>query len=183
MLKTNSGQPSGARPPTQDTSRGHSAGGEEGVGGPPQATSVGSEAGGGGADHWSGQVIEAVVSVGGEGGITVLGGSDNGEFPYLGEISPGVRYQQGGPSLAPGAVLLEVQGQRVAGYTQRDVVAWINHCTRNGNPCVIRTAPPGRSCFLVASVRSGVPQGGMSARGVPNQTLTSVTLECRGYVW
>lgn len=160
MLKTNPGQPSGARPPTQDTSRGHSAGGEEGVGGPPQATSVGSEAGGGGADHWSGQVIEAVVSVGGEGGITVLGGSDNGEFPYLGEISPGVRYQQGGPSLAPGAVLLEVQGQRVAGYTQRDVVAWINHCTRNGNPCVIRTAPPGRSCFLVASVRSGVPQGG-----------------------
>ncbi|KAK4319196.1 hypothetical protein Pmani_009823 [Petrolisthes manimaculis] len=103
------------------------------------------------SDHWSSQVVEAIVSVGSsiEGttagtAITVLGGSDNGEFPYLGEISAGVRYQKGGPSLAPGALLLEVQGQRVAGYTQRDVVAWINHCTRNGNPCVIRTAPPGK---------------------------------------
>ena len=167
MLKTNIGQPNGVRPPIQDTNRGNSAGGEEGVGGPPKASSLGSNAGGGSPDHWSGQVIEAVVSVSGEGCITVLGGSDNGEFPYLGEISPGVRYQQGGPSLAPGAVLLEVQGQRVAGYTQRDVVAWINHCTRNGNPCVIRTAPPGTSSFLttrpgLACLRAARPQIGNS---------------------
>ncbi|CAL4061217.1 unnamed protein product [Meganyctiphanes norvegica] len=104
-----------------------------------------------GPDHWFYQVVEAIVSVpseSGETGINVLGGSDNGEFPYLGEISSGVRYQSGGPSLAPGAILLEVQGQRVAGYTQRDVVAWISHCTRNGNPCVIRTAPPGEFCHF-----------------------------------
>lgn len=113
-----------------------------------------------GPDHWFYQVVEAVVSItndnnqgsqqsgAGETGIAVLGGSDNGEFPYLGEISSGVRYGSGGPSLAPGAILLEVQGQRVAGYTQRDVVAWISHCTRNGNPCVIRTAPPGEFCYF-----------------------------------
>ena len=41
-------------------------------------------------------------------------------------------------------VLLEVQGQKVAGYTQGDVTAWINHCSRNSNPVVLRTAPQGR---------------------------------------
>ena len=95
-------------------------------------------------EHWSSAVVEAVVCVQGDSAITVLGGSDNGQFPYLGEISGNVKYDKGGPSLAPGALLLEIQGQRVSGYTQRDVVAWLNHCTRNGNPCVIRTAPPGK---------------------------------------
>lgn len=154
MLKTNLGQPSGARPASVDTTttttvRGEGGAAEDG-GGAPQTTGA-SDAGVvvAGPDHWSGQVVEAIVSVGSEGGITVLGGSDNGEFPYLGDISQGVRYQRGGPSLAPGAILLEVQGQRVAGYTQRDVVAWLNHCTRNGNPCVIRTAPPGMLRFHI----------------------------------
>ena len=41
-------------------------------------------------------------------------------------------------------MLLEVQGQKVAGYTQGDVTAWINHCSRNSNPVVLRTAPQGR---------------------------------------
>ncbi|KAK7071056.1 Membrane-associated guanylate kinase, WW and PDZ domain-containing protein 3 [Halocaridina rubra] len=143
MLKTTTpGQPA-ARPASSP--RGHSGVEEEGVlsgdNGNIKSNDVVITAG---SDHWSGQVVEAVVCVGSEGGIAVLGGSDNGEFPYLGEISSGVKYQRGGPSLAPGAILLEIQGQKVAGYTQRDVVAWINHCTRNGNPCVIRTAPPGK---------------------------------------
>ncbi|XP_069949404.1 membrane-associated guanylate kinase, WW and PDZ domain-containing protein 1 isoform X3 [Cherax quadricarinatus] len=144
MLKTSPGEPSGARPASLDTTNTALTEAASDDGGAHQAA-VASDAVVvvAPSDHWSGQVVEAIVSVGSEGGITVLGGSDNGEFPYLGEISQGVRYQKGGPSLAPGAILLEVQGQRIAGYTQRDVVAWINHCTRNGNPCVIRTAPPG----------------------------------------
>lgn len=160
MLRTSSGQPIGARPPSPNTTS--SGRGEEGhnttddgaaaAGGTPRtstgASSVAPPASSevvvvAGPNHWSGQVVEVVVSVGSEGGITVLGGSDNGEFPYLGEINQGIRYQKGDPPLVSAAILLEVQGQRVAGYTQRDVVAWINHCTRNGNPCVIRTAPPG----------------------------------------
>ncbi|XP_053642396.1 uncharacterized protein [Cherax quadricarinatus] len=145
MLKTSPGEPSGARPASLDTTNTALTEAASDDGGAHQAA-VASDAVVvvAPSDHWSGQVVEAIVSVGSEGGITVLGGSDNGEFPYLGEISQGVRYQKGGPSLAPGAILLEVQGQRIAGYTQRDVVAWINHCTRNGNPCVIRTAPPER---------------------------------------
>ena len=42
-------------------------------------------------------------------------------------------------------VLLEAQGQKVAGYTRADVNAWINHCSRNRNPVVIKTAPQGRN--------------------------------------
>jgi atrophin-1 interacting protein 1/endothelial cell adhesion protein len=38
---------------------------------------------------------------------------------------------------------LEIQGQKVAGYTQRDVVAWLNHCCRNGNPVVLKTVDAG----------------------------------------
>ena len=48
-------------------------------------------------------------------------------------------------------VLLEVQGQKVAGYTQGDVTAWINHCSRNSNPVVLRTAPQGRGQLGVST--------------------------------
>ena len=94
-----------------------------------------------GEDHWSVRVAEAVVSLESDESLAVLGGSDNGQFPYLGEVLAGV--QQG--TLLEGSIILEIQGQKVAGYTQRDVVAWLNHCTRDGNPCVIRTAPSGNS--------------------------------------
>lgn len=92
-----------------------------------------------GENHWSVRVAEAVVSLESDESLAVLGGSDNGQFPYLGEVLAGV--QQG--TLVEGSIILEIQGQKIAGYTQRDVVAWLNHCTRDGNPCVIRTAPPG----------------------------------------
>ena len=48
-------------------------------------------------------------------------------------------------------MLLEVQGQKVAGYTQGDVTAWINHCSRNSNPVVLRTAPQGRGHLGVST--------------------------------
>ena len=77
----------------------------------------------------------------------VVGGSDHGEFPVVVEVMPpdtrGVEYVGEG-DLTTQDVLLEVQGQKVAGYTQADVVAWLGHCSRNGNPVVLRTAPQGR---------------------------------------
>ena len=59
-------------------------------------------------------------------------------------------------------VLLEVQGQKVAGYTRADVNAWINHCSRNRNPVVLKTAP----------------QGKMSLSRLMSTVITGVTLEC-----
>jgi hypothetical protein len=52
-----------------------------------------------------------------------------------------VNYASG--RLSSGDLILEVQGQKVAGYTQRDVLAWLHHCCRNGNPVVIKTVPHG----------------------------------------
>ena len=44
-------------------------------------------------------------------------------------------------------VLLEIQGQKVAGYTRADVSAWMSHCSRNSNPVVLKTAPQGKKIF------------------------------------
>jgi len=53
-----------------------------------------------------------------------------------------VNYASG--RLHPEDLILEVQGQKVAGYTERDVLAWLHHCCRNGNPVVIKTLPNGQ---------------------------------------
>jgi hypothetical protein len=37
----------------------------------------------------------------------------------------------------------------VSGYTQADVIGWLNHCSRNGNPVVLKTVPQGKlNCVL-----------------------------------
>jgi hypothetical protein len=72
----------------------------------------------------------------------VHGGSDKGEFAYASHIVQNkVNYVSG--KLNEEDILLEIQGQKVAGYTQRDVVAWLNHCCRNGNPVVLKTVDGG----------------------------------------
>ena len=99
--------------------------------------------------HWSKELKEVTLVTQHDGmfNFRVLGGSDHGEFPVVVEVMPpdtrGVEYLGEG-DLTTQDVLLEIQGQKVAGYTQGDVVAWLSHCSRNGNPVVLRTAPQGR---------------------------------------
>ena len=92
---------------------------------------------------WESSVYETVICVEKEGLVQVLGGSDKGEFPFVHQIETELKYQNGAPPLTQGSIILEVQGQKVAGYTQKDVLAWLHHCTRNGNPCVIRAVHQG----------------------------------------
>ncbi|GLG93540.1 Uncharacterized protein GBIM_00924 [Gryllus bimaculatus] len=92
------------------------------------------------AEHWRQGVRETVLTARSDGSLnfSIHGGSDNGEFAYLSDIVQNkVNYVSG--KLNDGDVVLEIQGQKVAGYTQRDVVAWLNHCCRNGNPVVLKT--------------------------------------------
>ncbi|KAK7791492.1 hypothetical protein R5R35_008847 [Gryllus longicercus] len=92
------------------------------------------------AEHWRQGVRETVLTARSDGSLnfSIHGGSDNGEFAYLSDIIQNkVNYVSG--KLNDGDVVLEIQGQKVAGYTQRDVVAWLNHCCRNGNPVVLKT--------------------------------------------
>lgn len=96
------------------------------------------------APHWRQGVRETVLSTCTDGSLnfSIEGGSDNGEFAYIGEVVQNkVNYASG--HLQSGNIILEIQGQKVAGYTQRDVVAWLHHCCKNGNPVVLKTVSPG----------------------------------------
>ena len=77
----------------------------------------------------------------------LIGGADEGQFPHVGQIvcSPeDVQVEVRGSGLAEGDVLLEIQGQKVSGYTGQDVEGWLKHCLSNGNMVVIRAVPQGR---------------------------------------
>lgn len=103
-------------------------------------------------DEWRRFENEVVLSANVDGGLnfSIQGGSDNGEFAYVNDIVQNkINYHSG--RFGDGDIVLEVQGQKVAGYTQRDVVAWLNHCCKNGNPVVLKTIPSGNFiifCFI-----------------------------------
>lgn len=95
--------------------------------------------------HWSSNVHECTVCISPEGtlNLPVRGGSDKGEFAYFDDlIQHKITYLSG--YLENGDVILEIQGQKVAGFTQRDVIAWLNHCCKSGNPVRIRVARGGK---------------------------------------
>lgn len=98
-----------------------------------------------GIGHWSSAVYESYLTANNDGSLdlTIEGGSDNGEFPYFGYAPPANR------SISTGDVLLEIEGQKVAGYTQRDVITFINHCVRNGNSVKIKAVKSGMTFLLL----------------------------------
>ncbi|XP_060239783.1 membrane-associated guanylate kinase, WW and PDZ domain-containing protein 1 isoform X20 [Meriones unguiculatus] len=85
-------------------------------------------------NHWTGRVHECTVKRGpqGELGVTVLGGAEHGEFPYVGAVvaadAAGLPGGGEGPRLAEGELLLEVQGVRVSGLPRYDVLGVIDSC-------------------------------------------------------
>ncbi|XP_027632347.1 membrane-associated guanylate kinase, WW and PDZ domain-containing protein 1 isoform X7 [Tupaia chinensis] len=85
-------------------------------------------------NHWTSRVHECTVKRGpqGELGVTVLGGAENGEFPYVGAVavaeSAGLPGGGEGPRLGEGELILEVQGIRVSGLPRYDVLGVIDSC-------------------------------------------------------
>ncbi|XP_048082541.2 membrane-associated guanylate kinase, WW and PDZ domain-containing protein 1 isoform X15 [Ursus arctos] len=85
-------------------------------------------------NHWTSKVHECTVKRGpqGELGVTVLGGAENGEFPYVGAVAAaeaaGLPGGGEGPRLGEGELLLEVQGIRVSGLPRYDVLGVIDSC-------------------------------------------------------
>lgn len=95
-------------------------------------------------NHWQKSVNDIVLTALPDGSLnfSISGGSDSGEFAYISDITQNkVNYVSG--VLNDGDILLEIQGQKVAGYTRRDTVAWLNHCCRNGSPVTLKTIPAG----------------------------------------
>ncbi|XP_078245013.1 membrane-associated guanylate kinase, WW and PDZ domain-containing protein 1 isoform X47 [Pogona vitticeps] len=85
--------------------------------------------------HWAAKVHQCTVSRNAQGqlGVTVLGGAEYGEFPYIGapaaEESPGETALPGGEgALGEGELLLEVQGIPVSGLPRYDVLGVIRSC-------------------------------------------------------
>ncbi|XP_044308020.1 membrane-associated guanylate kinase, WW and PDZ domain-containing protein 1 isoform X15 [Varanus komodoensis] len=88
-------------------------------------------------NHWTTKVHQCTVSRNAQGqlGVTILGGAEYGEFPYVGataaatdsegEAAPG---SGGDGKLGEGELLLEVQGIRVSGLPLYDVLGVIRSC-------------------------------------------------------
>lgn len=117
-------------------------------------------------NHWTGRVHECTVKRGpqGELGVTVLGGAEHGEFPYVGAVAAaetaGLAGGGEGPKLAEGELLLEVQGVRVSGLPRYDVLGVIDSCKEAVTFKAVRQGKTGR----VFGGRTPKRRGGLRGR-------------------
>ena len=103
--------------------------------------------------HWSQRILEAVVSAGPEGllNLVIKGGADNGQFCWLADVRHDrINYHSG--KLHQDDIILEIQGQKVAGYTLRDVLDWLKQVSRNGAPVMFKSVKSGM-CYYQSSCR------------------------------
>lgn len=102
-------------------------------------------------NHWTSKVHECTVKRGpqGELGVKVLGGAENGEFPYVGAVAAaeaaGLPGGGEGPRLGEGELLLEVQGIRVSGLPRYDVLGVIDSCKEAVTFKAVRQGKTGRA--------------------------------------
>uniref|UniRef100_A0A452EE12 PDZ domain-containing protein n=1 Tax=Capra hircus TaxID=9925 RepID=A0A452EE12_CAPHI len=107
-------------------------------------------------NHWTSRVHECTVKRGpqGELGVTVLGGAENGEFPYVGAVTApeaaGLPGGGEGPRLSEGELLLEVQGIRVSGLPRYDVLGVIDSCKEAVTFKAVRQGKSGRASWRPA---------------------------------
>jgi len=95
--------------------------------------------------HWSEAVQEVLVSQSGDysNAVIIHGGAENGQFCWIGGVvSNSITYHHDG-RLRANDVLLEIQGQCVAGYTLGDVVEWVSVAGRNSGPVLYKTVISG----------------------------------------
>lgn len=91
--------------------------------------------------HWTKQIHETVASAYHDDlPISIEGGAENGQFCFLGLIRVD-RINYHGGKLTTGDIILEVQGQKISGYTQRDASLWLKQVSQNGAPVMIKTVP------------------------------------------
>ncbi len=95
--------------------------------------------------HWIHSVSETIVSGSPEGllSVAVQGGAEHGQFCYVGDAKHDkINYHSG--KLQKGDLILEIQGQKVAGFTIRDLLDWLKHVGKNGQPVMFKTVKPGK---------------------------------------
>lgn len=104
--------------------------------------------------HWSQQIQETVASAIHEESLSIAlkGGADSGQFVYLGSVDHD-KISYHGEKLYGDDILLEVQGQKVSGYTLRDATVWLKQVSQNGAPVMIKTVRPGEWRWRSSGVR------------------------------
>jgi hypothetical protein len=108
----------------------------------------------GNLSHWNERVEETLLAAQDPDQLyfQLVGGADEGQFPHVGQVHlrpEEVQVDVRGHGLNVGDVLLEIQGQKVGGYTGHDVTAWLRHCLGNGNMVVIRAVPKGKTTYKI----------------------------------
>ena len=104
-------------------------------------------------NHWNEIVQETVLSATNPDQLyfSLTGGADEGQFPHIGDIlskPEDVEVSVRGNGLNIGDVLLEIQGQKVSGFTGQDVQEVLKQCLTNGKMVVVRAVPKGRPVFF-----------------------------------
>lgn len=96
--------------------------------------------------HWTKQVRETVASAFHDDlPVSIEGGADHGQFCRLGHVRAD-RINCHGGRLVAGDIILEIQGQKISGYTQRDAGLWLKQVSQNGAPVMIKTVPSTGKC-------------------------------------
>ena len=100
--------------------------------------------------HWNDLVQETVLSANDPNQLffQLTGGADEGQFPHIGDMT--ARPEDLGVSLrghgfSVGDVILDIQGQKVSGFTGQDVQERLRQCLSNGRMVVVRAVPKGKN--------------------------------------
>lgn len=107
--------------------------------------------------HWCQRIQETVISAlpEGEFGITLSGGADNGQFCCLSELKLAQLTFHNG-KLYVDDIVLEIQGQKIAGYTLRDATIWLKQVAQNGAPMMVKTVKIGRKHFVEKFIKINI---------------------------
>ena len=109
--------------------------------------------------HWNEIVQETVLSAADPDKLffALSGGADEGQFPHIGDIfslPEDAQVSVRGHGLQVGDVLLEIQGQKVSGFTGQDVFEVLRSCLMNGKMVVVRHVPKGKTMLILMNATS-----------------------------
>ena len=104
--------------------------------------------------HWNDLVQETVLSAANPEQLyfELIGGADEGQFPHIGEMTAhpeDVAVSVRGSGLDIGDVILDIQGQKVSGFTGNDVQERLRQCLSNGRMVVVRAVPKGKKIMKI----------------------------------
>jgi len=93
---------------------------------------------------WFSEVRETLFSSGRDGllHVTILGGSEHDSFCYISDADE-ERLNLHSGRLHRDDIILEIQGENVAGFTRQDLLDWLWSVSRNHSPVLMKTVSSG----------------------------------------